>query len=134
MSEQTAKKFIEALRRLESTREVDEIVSLFTEDCEVGNVVSPEKFGGRDGARQFWLEKYRDTFGEVESTFQNVFATETRAALEWKTVGTSAAGAPIHYEGVSILEIEGGLIKRFQAYFDSGALGRQILTEAKAAS
>jgi ketosteroid isomerase-like protein len=133
MSEQVAKKFIEALGRLEARREADAIVSLFAEDCEVGNVVAPEKFHGREGAREFWAEKYRGSFDRVESTFVNVFAAEDCVTLEWVTEGTSADGAPVRYEGVSILETDGELIKRFRAYFDAGALGRQVLREAKAA-
>ncbi len=126
MSEQIAKKFIEALGRLEAERDLESIVGLFAPDCEVGNVVSPEKFRGTEGARQFWGAKYRDTFGEVRSEFRNVFADETRVALEWTTGGTASDGAPIRYDGVSVLETDGGLITRFCAYFDAGALGRQI--------
>jgi ketosteroid isomerase-like protein len=132
MSEQLANKFIEALGKLEAGRDLETIVSLFAEDCEVGNVVSPEKFSRRDGAREFWGAKYRDTFGEVRSTFRNVFATEGRAALEWATEGTSKDGAPVSYEGVSILEFDGELIARFRAYFDAGDLGRQILHKTQA--
>ncbi|MET0623299.1 MAG: nuclear transport factor 2 family protein [Pyrinomonadaceae bacterium] len=132
MSEQLARKFIEALGRLESGRDVEAITALFAEECEVGNVTSPEKFHGREGAREFWGAKYRDTFGEVESTFRNVFATDDRAALEWKTVGTAADGSPVEYDGVSILEIDGGQITRFRAYFDAGGLGRQILHKSHA--
>ncbi len=130
MSEQVARKFVEALGRLEAGRELDGIVALFAPECEVGNVVSPEKFGGRDGAREFWGAKYRDTFGEVRSTFRNIFATENRAALEWTTEGTSSDGSPVKYDGVSILETDGELITRFCAYFDAGSLGRQILHRA----
>jgi len=130
MSEQVARKFVEALGRLEAGRELDGIVAVFAPECEVGNVVSPEKFGGRDGAREFWGAKYRDTFGEVRSTFRNVFATENRAALEWTTEGTSSDGSPVKYDGVSILETDGELITRFCAYFDAGSLGRQILHKA----
>jgi limonene-1,2-epoxide hydrolase len=126
MSQQLAERFVEALGRLEAERDSEGIVSLFAEDCEVGNVVSPERFHGREGARQFWGEKYRDTFGEVRSTFRNVFAGEGRAALEWKTEGTTGEGTSVEYEGVSILEFEGDLIKRFRAYFDATDLGRQI--------
>lgn len=127
MSQETAEKFVEALGRLEAERDLDAIVALFAEGCEVGNVVSPEKFRGREGAREFWGAKYRDTFGEVRSEFRNVFATETRAALEWTTEGTANDGTPIRYEGVSILEIEGGQVTRFRAYFDAGSLGRQLV-------
>src|SRR3712207_1213895 len=130
MSEQTAERFIEALGRLEAERDLESIVALFTDDCEVGNVVSPEKFRGREGAREFWGAKYRDAVGEVRSTFRNVFATEERAALEWTTEGTANDGTPVAYDGVSILETEGGLVKRFCAYFDAGHLGRQLAGRA----
>ncbi len=59
-----------------------------TEKCEVGNVSVPGSFRGHDGLREFWTE-YRKTFGEMKSTFRNVFATEERVALEWTTEGTS---------------------------------------------
>ena len=130
MSEQLAERFVEALGRLEAAREVEPLAALFAEECEVGNVVSPEKFEGREGARQFWT-KYRDTFGEVRSTFRNRVATETRAALEWTTVGYSAGGAPVAYEGVSILEFEQGLVTRFRAYFNAEDLSRQILNHTE---
>ncbi len=131
MSEQVARRFVEALGRLEAERDLEPLVSLFAEGCEVGNVVSPEKFHGREGAREFWGAKYRDTFGDVRSTFRNVFAADGRAALEWATSGTASDGTPVNYEGVSVLEIDGELITRFRAYFDAGSLGRQILHKSQ---
>ena len=132
MSEQLAERFIEALGRLEAGRDLETITALFSDESETGNVTSPEKFRGREGAREFWGAKYRDTFGEVKSSFRNVFASETRAALEWTTGGTTADGSPVKYDGVSILEFDGGRITRFCAYFDAGDLGRQILHKTQA--
>jgi len=125
MSEQIAQRFIEALGRLESERDLEPIVAAFAESCEVGNVLVPEQFRGRDGARTFWTE-YRDAFGEVRSSFRNVVAAEGRAALEWTSEGTGASGEPFRYDGVSILEMADGGITRFRAYFDPAALGRQL--------
>ncbi len=130
MSEQVAKRFIEALGRLEAGRDLEGMVGLFAADAEVGNVVSPEKFRGPEGAREFWGAKYRDTFGEVRSTFRNVFATNDRAALEWTTEGTGSDGTPVKYDGVSIIETDGEHVTRFCAYFDAGALGRQLTGRA----
>jgi ketosteroid isomerase-like protein len=62
----------------------------------------------------------------VASSFRNVIVSDGRAALEWTTTGTSAAGVPISYEGVSILEMADGKITRFRAYFDPHDLGLQI--------
>ena len=130
MSEQLAKRFIEALGKLEAERDLETITALFAEESECGNVVAPEKFHGREGAREFWGAKYRDTFGEVRSTFRSVFAADTFAALEWTTEGTASDGAPVSYEGVSILETDGERVTRFRAYFDAGALGRQLMGKA----
>ncbi|MBA2503305.1 MAG: nuclear transport factor 2 family protein [Pyrinomonadaceae bacterium] len=131
MSAQVAEQFIEALRALEESRDLEKIVGVYAEDCEVGNIISPEKFHGHNGAREFWT-KYRDTFGEVRSEFRNRIITDTRAALEWTTSGTTTNGAPINYDGVSLLEIEGDRITRFRAYFNAGSLGQQIVQDAAA--
>src|SRR5918998_4274925 len=117
--------FIDALAALERERNGERITALFGPESEVGNIVSPRQFSGVEGARAFW-EAYRDTFGEVTSTFRNVIVNDGLAALEWTTTGTSAAGASILYEGVSILEMDDGKITRFRAYFDPHDLGLQM--------
>jgi steroid delta-isomerase-like uncharacterized protein len=125
MSKEVADSFVEALRNLEENREVEALVEIHTEDCEVGNVSVSETFRGHEGLREFWTE-YRKTFDEMKSTFRNVFATEEGAALEWTTEGTSN-GDTVSYDGVSILEIEGGKVRRFMAYFDTRDLTPQIV-------
>lgn len=125
MSQEIGHKFAEALHQLEDNRDLETIVAMYAEDCEVGNVVAPEKYRGHDGARKFWTI-YRDTFGQVHSEFRNIFGDENRAVLEWTTSGTSETGGEFSYDGVSLLELKGDKISRFRAYFDASALGRQI--------
>ena len=125
MSKGVADGFVEALRKLEENREVEALVEIHTEDCEVGNVAVSETFRGHDGLREFWTS-YRSTFGEMRSEFRNVFVTEEGAALEWTTEGTSN-GDSVSYAGVSILEVEDGKVRRFMAYFDPRALTPQVV-------
>jgi ketosteroid isomerase-like protein len=125
MSKEVADGFVEALRELEENRDVEALVEIHTEDCEVGNVSVPQTFRGHEGLREFWTE-YRKTFGEMKSSFRNVFATEEGAALEWTTEGTSN-GDTVTYDGVSILEIEGDKVSRFMAYFDTRDLTPQVV-------
>lgn len=125
MSEQIAKKFIDALHKLEESRDAGEIASLYADNAEVVNVVTPHTFTGQDGAREFWT-KYRETFGEMRSEFRNEIVTDNRAALEWTTTGNANGGNEIEYSGVTILEIEGDKITRSCAYFNSQDLGKQI--------
>ncbi len=127
MAEDTAKKFIDALGKLEAERDLETIASLFADDCEIGNVVTENKDKSL-GARKFW-QSYRDNFGEVKSTFRNQIITENHAALEWTTTGTSSEGKDFQYDGVSVLEIDGDKISRFHAYFDPNKLGQQIVSE-----
>jgi limonene-1,2-epoxide hydrolase len=125
MSNEVAGDFVKALRKLEEDRNVEPLVELHTEDCEVGNVSVSGTFRGHEGLREFWTS-YRSTFGEMKSEFRNVFATEDGAALEWTTEGTSNGDA-VSYDGVSILEIEGGKVRRFMAYFDTRDLAPQVV-------
>jgi limonene-1,2-epoxide hydrolase len=125
VSEEVANDFVEALHKLEEDRDVEALVEIHAEDCEVGNVSVSQTFRGHEGLREFWTA-YRKTFGEMRSTFRNVFATEEGAALEWRTEGTSN-GDTVSYAGVSILEVEGGKVRRFMAYFDPRALTPQVV-------
>jgi hypothetical protein len=125
MSKEVADGFVEALRKLEEDQDVEDLVRIHTEDCEVGNVSVSETFRGHEGLREFWIE-YRKTFDAMKSSFRNVFATEEGAALEWTTEGTSTSDT-VSYEGVSIIEIEGGKVRRLMTYFDPRDLASQIV-------
>ena len=126
MSKEVADRFVEALRKLEKDRDVEALVEIHTEDCDVGNVAVPKTFSGHDGLREFWTS-YRDTFGEMKSEFRNVFADDSgHAALEWNTSG-EANGNKVSYDGVSLLEIEEGKVTRFRAYFDPRSVSAQVV-------
>jgi ketosteroid isomerase-like protein len=125
MAENTAKQFIDALHKLESDRDLETIVGLFIEDCEIGNVVTDDK---DISVKDFWTS-YRESFGKVKSTFRNEIITDSVTALEWTTSGTSGEGHEFEYDGVSILETDGDKITRFHAYFDPNKLGKQIVAE-----
>ncbi|CAA9440551.1 MAG: hypothetical protein AVDCRST_MAG28-190 [uncultured Rubrobacteraceae bacterium] len=127
MSKQVADRFVEALWRLEEDRDVEKLVKIHTEDCTTGNVAVPQTFDGHEGLREFWTN-YRNTFDDMKSEFHNVFADgDGHAALEWTTEG-SANGNTVSYQGVSILEIEDGKVKRFMAYFDPRSLTEQVVS------
>ncbi len=64
MSKEVTDNFVEALHKLEEDRDVEALVAIHTEDCEVGNVSIHKAFRGHDGLREFWTE-YRKTFGEI---------------------------------------------------------------------
>lgn len=118
-------RFIHALERIETARDFEPMVSMFGDDSAAGNVLAPESFRGREGARRFWND-YRSSFGEIRSTFVDRIEMDGRAALEWTTEGTSPDGAPVRYSGVTLLRFAGDRIARFHAFFDPRSLGRQL--------
>ena len=127
MSKEVADRFVEALHKLEEDRDVEALVEIHTDDCDVGNVAVPRTFSGHDGLREFWTS-YRDTFGEMRSEFRNVFADEVgHAALEWNTSGDTN-GNDVSYDGVSLLEMEDGKVSRFRAYFDPRTINEQVVS------
>jgi hypothetical protein len=125
MSEQAAKRFIDALETLEASGNAEPIISIFGENCEVGNVASHKHYTGKEGAKEFW-KKYRGNFEQMRSHFRNVVVQDNRAALEWTTDGTAPDGTPLSYSGVTVLEMDGDEVTRCQAYFDTEDLGRQM--------
>ena len=126
MSQEVADRFVEALRKLEEDRDVEALVEVHTDDCDVGNVAVPKTFSGHEGLREFWTS-YRDTFGEMKSEFRNVFADDAgHAALEWNTSG-DANGKDVSYDGVSLLEIQDDKVSRFRAYFDPRTINEQVV-------
>jgi ketosteroid isomerase-like protein len=125
LSREVVDRFVETLRRLEEDGDVEPMVEVHSEDCEVGNVAVPEVFIGLDGAREFWTD-YRRTFGEMRSSFRNTIVSGDKAALEWTTEGTENEKT-VSYDGVSILEIEGDRVRRFRAYFNAADLSRQVV-------
>ncbi len=127
MAKNTAKNFIDALNKLESDRDLETICGLFSEESEIGNVVTDDK---NIGAREFW-NSYRETFDKVHSTFRNEIITDGVTALEWTTSGTNSDGHKFEYDGVSILETDSDKITRFHAYFNPNKLGKQIVADDK---
>ena len=116
--------FIAALRSLERDRDIEPIVALHSDDCELGNLRLSTRFPSQDGARRFWTA-YRDTFGEVESSFSLVVTDPNAVALEWSTQAL-VNGEAVVCSGVTVLELRDDRISRAFAYFDPTRLGVQV--------
>ena len=113
-----AEQFMAALQGFEGGGPVDDLAALFADDAELAALTRAE--GGRDGVGRFW-EEYRAAFRDVRSEFRAVTVGGGTAVLEWESAGTLPAGSPIRYRGVSVLEVDGGRVRRFRTYYDSAA-------------
>lgn len=118
MASETAEKFMQTLRQIEENKDVEPLVSLFTENAELSNLATSSPLQGKDGARQFW-QKYLSVFQQINSKFTNVVESNGSAVLEWNAEGTLTSGEPLKYQGVSIIETVNGKVQRFRTYYDS---------------
>ncbi|MDP8921377.1 MAG: nuclear transport factor 2 family protein [Chloroflexota bacterium] len=115
--------FLAALGHLERDRDPEPMVALFGSACRLQTILDDDEWSGPDGARAFW-ERYRDSFGDVRSTFHSQLETDDRVALEWTTEATTVTGEPLRYAGACFLDLADGQVVGFRAYFAPAALGR----------
>lgn len=120
MANQITEKFKQTLQQIEQTGDVEPLVAMFAEDAELSNLATPKPLRGRDGARQFW-QKYLSVFKQIRSKFTNTIESDGTSVLEWISQGDISSGEPLNYRGVSVLEIDNGLVQRFRTYYDSAA-------------
>jgi len=125
MSERRSDRFIQALHQLEQQGDTRPLVEMFAPDAQLGNSAAAEGSNKGD-VEKFW-NRYRQTFRDIHSEFRNIIEADQRAALEWRSRGTTAAGRTFEYDGVTVLEFSNGLVSRFFAYFDPAALADSVL-------
>ena len=120
-----AQQFIDALRTLEETRDVEPIAALFAADAAVANPLGEHK-GGPEAAKAFWTT-YRGTFDSIRSEFRETIQSDGVAMLEWTSNG-SIDGQDVVYGGVSVLTFGEGGITAFRSYFDPTKISRIVPT------
>jgi ketosteroid isomerase-like protein len=118
MNREIADNFIRALESLERDGDVESLMEIFAESCQIETPVIPRPVEGRAAARAFWAA-YRMAFRYVHSTFRNIVVGDATIVLEWTALCVNRSGREFQYDGISILDISGPHITRFRSYFDS---------------
>ena len=117
----SVKQFADALQKLESDRDLDAFVQVFSPDVTLVRPESGSEESSQEGARKFW-ETYLAQFSEIKSTFSRLEESAPLGELEWQSEGTLKTGRSIRYRGVSLLELDdAGLVRRFATYYDTAA-------------
>lgn len=114
---QLTDQFVDALQTLESSREIEGLAALFSDDAEIASPMVHHQSGGANAAGAFWTH-YRDAFDDIRSTFKTVRDIDGVSFLEWRSEG-SLDGQSFAYDGVSVLEETDGKITAFRTYFDT---------------
>jgi len=118
MASEMAEKFMNALLEIEDTGHAESMAEIFSDDAEVSNLATIEPMRGRDGAQRFWMD-YLNVFDHIRSQFTRVIENGGQIVLEWNSHGALRDGSRIDYRGVSVLETDGGRVRRFHAYYDT---------------
>lgn len=113
--------FMLALKELDSTGDASSLADLFADNGEAVSPAVHEPLRGREGAREFW-EAHRAAFRHVRSTVRGAIVGDGRAAVEWSSEGDLALGGHVRYDTVTVLELDGGSIRRCRVYYDPAAL------------
>ena len=129
--DETTRRFIAALRHLESTRDLTSMSALFTADAPVSSIDGHGTRTGPDGITALF-DEYLRQFDEVRTTFTQVTEGENHAALEWSTDAVRAGGHAVTYTGVTIIDLDGGTVTGFRTVYDSAALmGPTVLDDRR---
>ncbi len=110
-------RYIRALRGLENDRDLQPVVQLFAEHCELSSPLLANPMHDNEGARRYWRE-YLDTFEEVRTEFISVVDGHNISALEWISSATLPDGRPVEFIGATVLLSEDNRIVSLHAYFD----------------
>ena len=114
-----AQAFMSALQTMEKDRDVNPIAARFAPSCQLWRQSYGEAYHDAEGVHKFWTE-YLKPFESIATDFTHVMERENLAILEWESRGNLQGGRPIHYRGVSILELGAdGKVSSFKTYFDS---------------
>lgn len=118
--------FMHALQEAETSNDPSPLVALYAEDSTTENLsIGPMR--GQDGARDFW-RRYLDVFQDIRSEFFHQSDDERTGTMEWVARGHLKSGKPIEYKGISVIEVEGGKVKKFRTYYDSAAFVHEAPT------
>jgi steroid delta-isomerase-like uncharacterized protein len=106
----------------------------YSEDAELHDISQPHPLRGREAIRAFLTMYLDEAFPEGAYQVNRIFADEGGAAVEWTFRGANTGplmGVPatlraVEFSGVSVYEIEQGLLTRARIYYDSATLAEQL--------
>jgi steroid delta-isomerase-like uncharacterized protein len=113
-------------------KDLDGLLSCFTEDCEYEDMTIAETFHGHDGIRRFFDQVYAG-MPDFHVVFTRRFATEQDGAGEWTITGTVQPGMAgltttraVRFTGLSTYAFTAGRIRQARDCWDFRVLERQL--------
>jgi glyoxylase-like metal-dependent hydrolase (beta-lactamase superfamily II)/predicted ester cyclase len=116
-----------------AARDLDAMVACWASGG-VDNIAPIGPLSVPDEMREFFTELFA-AVPDMKFEVLDIVAARNQAAVRWRSGGTfcggsfqgvEPTGAPIQLEGIDLLTVEDGLIKRNDAYYDGTQFARQI--------
>ncbi len=114
-------RFARALRALENELDLQPMVQLYADDCEVRSPLVHDPLIGLEGVRRYWRQ-YLDNFQEIRSEFLSLHDGKTGAALEWISSAVAWDGTILEFAGATMLLSKDERITSMRVYFDPRAV------------
>jgi steroid delta-isomerase-like uncharacterized protein len=116
-----------------STRDVDRVISVFTDECIYEDVPLSVVNHGKDELRAFAQQVF-DAFPDLKIEPTAQVASDDWALLEWIMSGTHQGDLPgmpatakrFSVRGATVLQLENGQISRNSDYWDMATLRTQL--------
>jgi ketosteroid isomerase-like protein len=110
-------RFVRALRALENELDLQPLVQLYVDDCEVSSPLFNEPLLGIEAVRRYWRQ-YLDSFQMVRTEFTVMVDGQNASALEWISSATAPDGRPLEFSGVTLLLTTDARITSMHVYCD----------------
>jgi ketosteroid isomerase-like protein len=110
-------RFVRALRALENELDLQPLVQLCTDDCEIMSPLAESAVVGIEGIRRYWRQ-YLDRFQVVRTEFTTLVDGQHASAVEWISSAMTPDGQPVEFTGVTILKSADARITGMHIYCD----------------
>lgn len=125
--------YAETINRAWNSHDMESVLKFYSPDCVGSDVGWADPLRGHAGVRAM-LEMYWRAFPDLRFEVTNTVFQDSRAAIVWLAEGTHQGtimnipptGRKVEVRGVSIIDVENGLIVRSQYIWDLAGMLRHM--------
>jgi steroid delta-isomerase-like uncharacterized protein len=125
--------YAETINEAWNSHDIEKVLSFYSPECVGDDIGQASVFRGHEGLRVM-LEMYWRAFPDLRFIVTDVIIQESRAAIAWMAAGTHhgtimnipPTGHKVEVRGVSIIDVENGLVVRGQYIWDLAGMLRHM--------
>jgi len=125
--------YVQRLTHAWNSHDLEQVLPYYSEEYEGSNIGEPQLQRGRASVREMLLT-YWKAFPDLQFRVESTVTEESRIAISWLAEGTHqgtimnipATGHKVEVRGVSIIDVEDGLVVRGQYIWDLAGMLRHM--------